>query len=609
MKTRLVLMLATLLLCGVPALAADGAPAAAPAPETAAPSVPEALTYIPAGAVGFVLVPDMAALDAGLKRMAEKSGWQVGQGEQPVMDIVARRTGLKAGLDPAGSLCIGYLDPKQYRDRYTIFVLPVADWDALLKSAQGEEMSKDTYALTGTLGPRFVWRRGKYAVVTSSVRTLDAVAGVSHMPQGLSDATRARAAGKSPMAYLNVDRLKRAYEQEISSWFRAATGQMYSEPQAVAYADMLVAYMLGIADFLDQTETAEASVEFGPDGLGLDVAVRFVDGAGVAQFLAAQKPGSTPIPDVGGQTLTSAVTMRVDPATRASFALRATAFFLEAAPRPEPLPEATKEYVYRAVRAFVGSLGEHMTFLSAPAAPGMGLVTNVTVFDIEDAARFREGVELMVVAWERLADQLNLYLRFEPQDDTALIEGVAFTTYVPRLRFGLPARHIQFRQRLRDMYGPEGLIYRVGIVGDRAVVGTGSDLALLRQVVRQLRSGAAEKTPASLERLHRHVPPDQNVFMELCLPLYLGESLRRGGTAADRGGTIDPGKERVGLGLRAEGSSAAVRTWLPYEQIRLTRELVLRAAPELADVPQSLFEPTPEGPPEMKPEATQPPAP
>jgi len=53
----------------------------------------------------------------------------------------------------------------------------------------------------------------------------------------------------------------------------------------------------------------------------------------------------------------------------------------------------------------------------------------------------------------------------------------------------------------------------------------------------------------------------------------------------------------AGLSLAADGATARMSSYWPYEQIRLAMDLLKRAAPEISKVPGSLFEPTPEGPP------------
>jgi hypothetical protein len=574
-----------------------GGLAAAAAVAAGPPAPPEAVALVPGSAIGFFHLPSVNALEADLKRFSEQTGWQIGHGANPVLDILAHRTGITEGLDAAGGVCIAFMNPKQLRERYTVYILPVADWDALLKSTKGEEMSPGLYALTGTAGPRFVARRGKYALVTSSIRTMDALLPAGSLAPSLSPETLARASGSAPFVYVNIRALKQIYEADIASWFRASTGQIYNQANSVPYADMLVTYMLGIADFIDQMETVEAALRFGPEGLAVDLSVRFLDNAGVSDFLKVQAPGTVPIPTLSDRPVASATTILLDARNRTDFALRATKFFLESAPRPEPLEEPTKAKVYEAVRVFTESLGGEMTFLSAPAAPGMGMESAVTVLDLARPEEFKQGVELMVAAWETLADQLNLYLKFQEAPDELNIAGVEITTYVPRLRFGLPARHVEFRKRLRMMYGPEGMVYRIAVVGSRAVISTGSDLSLFRKTIGELLKGQDPQPSPALQRLFNHVPRDQNIFIAMSLPVYLGQSLERGGTPTDKIGTVDPGHEVVGIGIRARGPAAELTTYWPHEQIRLARDLMKQAAPEFMEAPESLFEPTPDGPP------------
>ncbi|HUX01908.1 MAG: hypothetical protein WBD63_10115 [Phycisphaerae bacterium] len=587
---------------------AEEAPAEAPEAETPPaeaatppPPMPEgtspALALVPQESVAFIHLPRLERLEADLVRFTERTGWSLGQGEHPLLDGLGRRTGLRAGLDDKAPAAVAFLDPKKYPGRYTIYILPVADWKAFLEAGGGEEMESNLYVLTGAVGPRVVIRRGNYALIASSIRTMDAVSKDRSIVPNLAPETLARASG-GPMLYLNVHRLKAAHEDEIASWFRAASGQAYYRPEALPYADVMVTYLLALADFIDQMETFEAAVRFGEEGLSVDLAVKFLDGASIAELLAAQTSAPAAMPSWGNVPVTSAATLRLSPQTRNDLVLRATKFFLDKAPRPEPLAQPTKDEVYHAMQVMMESLGERMTFLSAPPAPGMGMVSETSIYDLVDPEQFREGLGLLSAAWERLANQLNFYLKIQVIEDAGEFEGVPIQMYVPKMRYGIPARHADFKAWLKTLYGPEGLVYRVAVVGDKAVVATGADLTLFREAILRLKQGEAAETNPALARLEPHLPPAQNLSIALSLPAYLGLSLLRGGTDPNEVGTVDRGSELVGLSFAAQGSTVSAASYWPHEQLRLARELLVRVAPGLAEVPESLFEPSTEGPPE-----------
>jgi len=575
-----------------------------------------ALALVPKDAVAFCHVPNLKALDKDLNRFAAETGWRFAKGANPLMDQIVERTDLQVGLDWDGPAAIAYLDPKQFPNRYTVYVLPVSDWDALLKAVQGEEMAVSLYALTGTRGPRFLLKRGRFAVVTSSVRTMDAVREGGSILDALPPETRARAAGPGPMVYVDVHRLVRAYEDDILTWMRASTGQLVASPQAAPFSDIIVSYVLGLTDLLDQVERAEAALRFEQDGLAMDLEVRFVEGASVAKFLAAQKPAPALLPPLGDTPFTSCVSLQLDPATRTEQVMRMTRFFLEKAPRPQPLRETTKKHVTEAVQALVDSLGPRMISISAPAAPALGFTSSVTVVDLKDPQEFDKAVTLVVTAWEELADELDLYMTVQPVPGGSVVADVPVQVYVPRFRFGIPPRHLAFQERLRAIYGPEGMTYRLAVIGQTAVVASGSDLTLFRSVIEHLKQGK-EDVPPALARIRERLAREDNVSILASLPLFLRDALLHGGTPEDRIGTVDPGKEVAGLSLSASGVGVRVGSFWPHEQLRLAKELLDRAAPAISEGTESLFQPTPEGPPKgagepplpAKPEEGAPPAP
>ncbi|MCX5685298.1 MAG: hypothetical protein NT049_16695 [Planctomycetota bacterium] len=561
------------------------------------------LELIPKQAVGFIHIPNLKSLEDDLKRFARETGWEIGHGEHPAVDLLQQWTGIQSGIDPEGCATVGFLNPKEFHQRYSVFVLPVSDWDAMLKGTAGEEMSPGLYALTGTAGPRFVARRGRYAIITSSVRTMDAVAGAEGILKSLPEETRSRAAGPGPMVYISSAKLRDIYLDDIAAWFRAATSQLYHEPEALAYADMLSAYLMGIAQFIDQTQTFEMSARFEPDGLKADLAVRFVPGGSIAKFMASEVPGKASLWLPVGRQFESVQVMRTDPEVRTELLMKAVHFFLNEAPRPEPLPETTKTHVEEAMQMFADSIGPQMTFVSAPALPGMGEESSLTILELRDPVKFRKSLDLMGAAWESLADQLNLYVRFQQMPQENDVAGVPVTMFLPRFRFGIPARHMEFRERMKTMYGPEGLIYRVAIVGNQALISSGTDQGMLKRAIEDIKSGKLNEPSPAAKRLEGHLPGRQSFATALSLPLFIGQALLRGGTPAEKVGKIDAGREIAGVVIQSEGSTARVVTFMPHEQIRLALELLKRAAPDLSEMPHTLFEPSEEGPPKAVPPA------
>jgi hypothetical protein len=325
--------------------------------------------------------------------------------------------------------------------------------------------------------------------------------------------------------------------------------------------------------------------------------MRFIKGGTVANFLSGQVPGSAAIPLPSDRPVESAVTMSLDPAIRADLMMKAVRFFLAEAPRPEPLPEPTKRQVEEAVQMFADSLGPQMTFISAPAQPGLGAETGLTILELRDPERFRKSLDLLAAAWESLAEQLNLYVRFESRPEAEAMAGAPVTVFTPQLRFGIAARHVEFRERMKVLYGPEGLVYRVAVVGNQAVIASGSDRGMLMQTLERLRGGRAPEPSPAIARLQSHLPARQQVAMAMSLPLFIAQALLRGGTPPERLGTMAAGQEVAGIALQADGTTARLASYWPHEQIRMAMDLLKRAAPDMAEMPHTLFEPAPEGPP------------
>ena len=256
-----------------------------------------------------------------------------------------------------------------------------------------------------------------------------------------------------------------------------------------------------------------------------------------------------------------------------------------------------------AVETLMNSLGPQMVTISATPSIGMGLESSVTILDLQNADDFKRGVGLFAAAWGELAEEMDLYASIRAVPDASEIEGVPVSLYLPKFRFGVNPNQSRFSEGMRALYGPEGLAYRIAVVGQKAVIATGSDLALFKKVIETLKAGKAAPPPA-LAPLQGRLPPRQNLLALSRLPLFLRGAFLSGGTPPERVGEVDPGKELAGFSLSAEGASIRIVSYLPHEQLRLAKELLDRVAPELSKKTESLFEPPAEGPP-----APQPPAP
>jgi len=235
-----------------------------------------------------------------------------------------------------------------------------------------------------------------------------------------------------------------------------------------------------------------------------------------------------------------------------------------------------------------------------------GDAVEVALMEVLEIQRFGRPLSVLpagCLAFEASAMSLRLFSRVPP-DEIQVVWADDSSRTVAALAQVLWQAIFKQTLRLVPFYAyrgdPPADAQAALIVGDRAVVATGSDLTLLRKVIRRLKAGEAPEPSPALRRLQTHVSPDQNIYIATSLPVYLGASLARGGTPTDQIGTVDPGHERVGVGIRFRGTTAQLTTYWPHEQIRMARDLIGRVAPEVEKVPESLFPPEPEGPPEIE---------
>ncbi|MDK1032037.1 MAG: hypothetical protein QGD94_08535 [Planctomycetia bacterium] len=583
-----------------------------------------ALEIIPGDAHAYIYIPSMSKLAKSLVAMSQKTGLETQFAPETIADAIRSRTGVGEGIDMNGPVLVAFLDPKLFEGRSTIYVQKAKDFDKLLLAHAGQEIDEEMYVLTGVEGARFAYLQNGHVLLTNSLRTLQAVrAAKADAHTQLGKDAKALLSKSDVFINVNLSALLKARHKEMTLFYRAAAGDIFTQPELSAYAPMLVGMLAGLADVIDQAEGLAIGIQLLDNGIRIEAVLEFADGSSVAKFTAAQGKAATTdaftnlagdVPFAAASSISfSAKTLREE-------GHNAVAFFLDSAPRPEPRSEDLKAQVLKAVDMLLGSLQGEFTFMSAPGRQGMGSQASVTIIRLRDAEAFTKSVPLLIAAWQQLAKQMSV-----PRDPNLLsasldirttkgaekYHGVSIDIIEPRMSFGLPPRDTSFRKQLSLLYGPDGFRYRLAVVGNSAVLTVGSDLRLFHAVIDNIAGGkkglaAKGKVTAALKNLGgRH-----NFVTVASLPMYLAESIRRSGSGKGGEvtlGTVDAGNTLAGASALCEGRRIKFTAFVPHEQIGLSYDLLKSLLKSPEDKSEAKEEkPEAETPPAKEPETAPP---
>jgi len=311
---------------------------------TELPDVEPAMTHIPAGALGFVIINSIDDFTSDIDDFIEEIQLPMPMGPEEfhVLDVARMSLGLGEGFNPKGGLAFVMLDPAQFNvdllkelrprpARATAEATtepPIAespDEEAEVAEAEGPDGWPFVLMVPGTgitevfgemvveqagkytqvrlpMGPMFAAKHQGYILLSPRTDALDAFLTAKDKFQAKADKTELEAitsAGISMRIDMRVfgpvleQLLTIAQKEMVRSGGWPATGPT-TQP-AEGLHELLKAYMDGYCDLLQQMDSLAVHFMFTENGLMMQETLVFGSDTPMGKILAAQKPAAKPL--------------------------------------------------------------------------------------------------------------------------------------------------------------------------------------------------------------------------------------------------------------------------------------------------------------------------
>ncbi|HOI54148.1 MAG TPA: hypothetical protein PLP01_02760 [Phycisphaerae bacterium] len=597
-------------------------------PAGQARSTADLLAAMPDRTTTFLVLADLGDVAAKSVLFEQKTGLRLPIQDSSVTDMISVKVGVRGGVAQRGAMGIAYLDPVAYRGRNAVFMVPVAGLEQFLEYNAADEVEDGLYQMTETRVPRFFIHRNGYALFTESLRTCrDIRDGTSGIAPRLTDEQR-QVLGQSDL-FVHVD-MRRTLEsrREASDRFRRSMAtKVMGDPTLYAYSDMLLTYLGAIDELLEQLDSFDLGIRLGADDVAVSALCRFaedgsiyrnlLDMGGSNSSLVGDLPLDLPHVSVSGIQVNPDM-LKVALATVTDFIIQNSP---QASRKVQPdTREALMDAVSEMADQFTGQF-EMMTSLPDPASGATE--ANVTIMRIKDRDMFNDAAQDFFGTLLKVGDQAGTRVILQYKPAVEEYRGVKISRLEPKIEFEKKRFKELFEERARQVYGPDGYVYRLAYLKDRAIVSAGSDQTLFKAAIDMALDEKAGTPPKQMDDVRHSLPDMRNVEMYLSLPAMLGRSLVLAGPSGgasrkpvvfdeeDRKAISDQGV--VGLVLGLDRGRIRLDTGLGYDQLNKAVAFAERFLPpsmpeETTPEPGPTPEPTPTPVPEPADEATPPPA-
>jgi len=491
-----------------------------PKPETPAPEVPVhdlawAAGQAPADACVVLTIAGAADLEKNLKALVGPDGDE--------LDIVQEMDeGLPTeGLDPAGPLVL--IVPAALDETAPILLVRIKDAAAIT----GEKAGAGILATKRSLGPEkgersgYVLKMGQWAAVADSADAIKAMLRAeTKVP--LSDAQRASIAKHTAWVHLNPDSLVAMAKDGIEK----VRKQMAEAPNAPKAPEATMNMLGALLTLAGDVTRAEAVLDVKPTGITADVEAEFdkaSDLFALAQSGVPVKDYKAGLPRADGLILAVWAGMDWAKAIPPMKRLMKPIFDIIAEGEDEKTHKAI-DSMWASYEKWGAVMGNHFAMVMEVPKPGAGLYQMAETFTIKDPDQYRkvlkEYMETSVDAMDVMMTKFmavpgvpevpNVKGKTEYKEAAETVEGVPVDVW--RIAFDVslppdapPEAAKQLKAMLDTIYGPEGMTFRMALVGKTAIATMG-DPGVMARTIKAVKGEAPDlsadpKVAAALKRI------------------------------------------------------------------------------------------------------------
>lgn len=608
--------------------AAAPAPTPAPAAQTDGYAMADLVAAMPAEAYNFVAIRDIADVTLKVAAFSQRTGINLPTGEASVAQLIHLKTSAQGGVADRGAAGIVHLDPVKYAGRNALFMIPVQSREAYVEYNSAREVESGLYQMVGTDEPRFVTFHKTFALITDSIRTGRVIRdGKRDLADKLTDEQSRALAASDIYVHVNLSRTREASRESAQRFRNAVSGKILGDPTLSSYSDLLQGYLKAVNELFTQIEGLDLGLTFRPNDVGVTLMVGFADGGSIAKAMATvgSSDSSLTAPLPVDRPMISSGGFHIDPEPLRDVSLGIVDFFMQASPNTRKgVQPKTRDEVLRSVGDMMNELTGDIAFMTAlPDPKSRAQEASVTVIGIKDMKAFADARGQFFNALIKVANEVGSRVRIEymAQQETYR-DDVVIDHFKPRIAFTTKRHERLFEERAKEVYGPDGFLYRMAVLKDRVVMTVGSDLTLFHAAIDQALDETEPAAAPQIDAARTQLPKTRNVEYYFSLPAMLTRSVLASGTAAgaarsapiefdseDRQFLHDQGV--VGLAVGIEGGRVRMDSNIGYDQLASAMAFVKKHLPPAVPPEPETTEPpsTTEEPESPAPETTPEPDP
>ena len=487
-----------------------------PEPETPAPEVPVhdlawAAGQAPADACGVVAISSVGELEKNLKALLGEVADEMNLVQELTADLPP------GAIDAAGPLVL--ILPHNLDELEPVLVVSIKDASAI----KGETVGAGIVTTQSQDGrERFVLALDDWAMVSHG--RPDAIKAVLRAEKkvSLSDAQRAAIAKRMVWVHLNPASLAAAGKR----FFDKAQKQMAEDSQAPKMPEATMKMMNWVFDIAKDATRISAAADVKPEGITADVEAEFdkaSDLFALAQSGVPVKDYKAGLPQADGLILAVWGGMDWAKAIPPMKGLMKPIFDIIAEGEDEKTRKAI-DSMWASYEKWGAVMGNRFAMVMETPKPGAGLYQLAETFTIKDPEQYRkvmkeymetsmEAVDVMMskfVAMPGVPEVPNVKGKTEYKEAAETVEGVPVDVW--RITFDItlppdapPEAAKQLKAMLDTIYGPEGMTFRMALVGKTAIATMG-DPGVMARTIKAVKGEAPDlsadpKVAAALKRI------------------------------------------------------------------------------------------------------------
>jgi hypothetical protein len=489
------------------------------------------------------------------------------------------------GINAAGDLFFVFSNPTGIDggpDKSLVILFPVSDYKAFLANFPDAQTDGDVtqVKMADSPQPGFVANWGTYAAISPSK---DLVSKKPDAGLKVTAAGQKELDSKDLVVYANFDAIRGILQPKLAEnrelILSQADEQIKKNPNGEKLAPVVhavVNQLLNVADgFLRDADSVTWGLNIGDEGLTSTLAADFTSGSYTGNLIASMKDTADPLlgglPSgkylvYGGFVVDPSVTSQIFADLVDPVAKEITA----AGPDMQPVSDyvtAMKSMVAAqkggsiGVFAPSGALGQEALLQEAgimagdPAAMSAAMVKSQNLFP--DVAK-------------SLGLPANAY-KVAVTPNAKTLDGVSFDSATVTIAVDPNSPVAQQQQQmLALMYGPGGMTYLSGVVGDHLLVATGLNDALLSSTIASAKSGDAPLAAlATVKKVAGNLPT--NRFVEFYIPLdqIVSTSLTYAGQFGFKMPVqLPPDLPPIGETVSTDGGTIKLDTYVPTSLVQ-----------------------------------------